>query len=329
MKINLRSPYSNKRLEVTIKDPKDACEDAIKLFEKPDTETSIKEEVLRRVFLTKKGLGDISSILQKCTLLNIYYTTQIKDKDLFALAKRIQKLNSIIYHDMGMIDYYLYYEEDPQKYRALVNLIAYYTKEDTVGNCYSFASKFCSWHSPKRFPIVDSYAKGLLYRITEERTAKKLEECEKEYMENLYRKMPGNTIRQKQSNLYNYGLNDYLVYSELYENVKHDKDFGLSDLEYKKIDEYIWQYSVSLFDESSDYHILDQVLKEKDENNIAILCEAEKKKTKERRTDEKVRKDYIDQYFISAFRIASNYSNAETILQKSIDTLGVDIPEEK
>ncbi len=328
MRIKLRSPYSNNRLEVTIKDPHEVCEEAIRLFEKPDTETSIKEEVLRRVFQTENGLGDISSILQKCTLLNIYYTTQIKDKDLFALAKRIHKLNNIICHGMGMIDYYLYYENNPQKYRVIVNLIAYYTKDDTVGNCYSFASKFCSWHSPKRFPIVDSYAKGLLYRITEERNAKKIDECKKEYMKNLYRKMLGNTLKQKQSHLYNFGLNDYLVYCELYEGIKQDKDFGLSDKGYKKIDEYIWQYSVSLFDKASNNNILDQLLKEKDETNITDLCEAEKAKTKRRRTNEQIRKEYIDEHFVSAFKIMPSYSNAETILQESIASLGVIIPGE-
>ena len=174
MIIKLRSPGSNNRTRISIEAPKDVAEDAIRIFEEPDTETSIKEELLKRVFQTTKELGDICCILQKCTLLNIFYTTQIKDKNLIAISRRIYTLNSIQYHDMGLVEYLLFHEDDPQKYRALVNLIAYSSGDDAVGNCYSFASKFCSWHAPHRFPIVDSYAKGLLYRITEDR--------DKEYM---------------------------------------------------------------------------------------------------------------------------------------------------
>lgn len=311
MKIKLRSPYSNNRTEVDIKHPKDAVEDAISVFETPNSETAIKEEVLERVFGGKKEIGDICSVLHKCTILNIYYSTQIKDKDLLAMARRIISLNDISYNNMGLVDYLLFFETDRAKYRRLVNLIAYYKDKDSVGNCYSFASKFCSWHSQEKFPIVDSYAKGLLYRITEN--------SDKKYMEEIYKNIPGRTKRKQQSNLYNHELNDYYIYCQLYDGFIDE--FGLSGMDYKKIDEYIWQYSKSLFTENSENSILDQLITEKDRETIEELINIEEAKTKNNRTPEQireqVRKKYIDEHFVQAFTISSNYEKAEEILEES------------
>ena len=198
MKIKLRSPNSNNRTEIEIKHPKDVVEDAIRDFETPNSETAIKEEVLERVFDGKEEIGDICTVLHKCTILNIFYSTQIKDKDLLAMARRIISLNNISYNNMGLVDYLLFFETDQEKYRRLVNLIAYYKDNDFVGNCYSFASKFCSWHRKKKFPIVDSYAKGLLYRITED--GDKTEDSDKKYLRDIYKKIPGKNKRQQGNN---------------------------------------------------------------------------------------------------------------------------------
>lgn len=335
MKIKLRPVNSKNRTEIEIDNPKDVAEDSIRDFETPNTETAIQEEVLKRVFQSKEEIGDICDVFHKCTILNIYYSTQIKDKDLFAMARRIISLNSISYNNMGLVDYLLYKESVPGKYRRLVNLIAYYkdndSDNDSVGNCYSFASKFCSWHSPEKFPIVDSYAKGLLYRITEEKTANCIEECEKEYMKNLYEKMPGIKIKKKQCYLYNHGLDDYCIYCELYDNFLEDKEFGLSELKiekelrYKKIDEYMWQYSNSLFKVDSKNFILNQLPEEKRkfDKEITKLINAEnEKKERYRRTDVQVIKQYIDEHFVQAFTISSNYEKAEEILKESKNVFG-------
>lgn len=342
MKIKLRPVNSKNRTEIEIDNPKDVAEDSIRDFETPNTETAIQEEVLKRVFQSKEEIGDICDVFHKCTILNIYYSTQIKDKDLLAMARRIISLNNISYNNMGLVDYLLFFETDQEKYRRLVNLIAYYKDNDpdnvSVGNCYSFASKFCSWHSPEKFPIVDSYAKGLLYRITEEKTARCVKECEKEYMKNLYRKMPGKEIeiRKKQCYLYNHGLNDYCIYCELYDCFLEDKEFGLSELKiekklrYKKIDEYMWQYSNSLFKEDSRNFILNHLPeekrkeeKEKFENEITKLMNDEnEKKEKYRRTEEQVRKQYIDKHYVPTFTISPNYEIVEEILKESKNAFG-------
>ena len=54
----------------------------------------------------------------------------------------------------------------------LVNEIAYFrgdinSKKDHFLPAFSFPTKYCSWHRPDRYPIADSYSKGMLYYLNE------------------------------------------------------------------------------------------------------------------------------------------------------------------
>ena len=146
-------------------------------------------------------------------------------------------------------------------------------------------------------------------------------------MKQILAQMPGNTKKQQQSFLYSLGLNDYRIYCQLYDGFKQDDEFCLADMSYKKIDEYIWQYATSLFNESSDYCVLNQIMTPDDEIAIDKKCEKEIAKPKKRRTDEQikkqVRKEYINSKFVYAFKIEPNYENAEVILQDSKKALAV------
>ena len=89
---------------------------------------------------------DIESILLKVSALNDFYSTNIYDT--YTVAKHILNLN---------IDSRLKSGD-----RTLVNDIASVNTGAKVRNFYSFASKYCSHHSPDEFPIYDSYVGKML-----------------------------------------------------------------------------------------------------------------------------------------------------------------------
>ena len=147
------------------------------------------------------------SVLAKVTLLNAFYSTQILDMDLLNVSRDIVELNIDSSIHGEKVDY------------DIVNRIAYggifYQRK-----LYSFASKFCSFHNPAEFPIVDSYSKGMLY-----------------YM---------NNCEDSRFHFFTHGftqndLNNYHNYCKVYNAfVKH---FKLENISYKEIDKYLWKYA--------------------------------------------------------------------------------------
>ena len=91
---------------------------------------------------------NLEDIMIKCSVLNDFYSTNIYD--IKPVAKHIKELN---------IDERLK-AWDPK----LVNDIAKVNMNGKDRNLYSFATKYCSHHNFKEYPIYDDYvAKVLLY----------------------------------------------------------------------------------------------------------------------------------------------------------------------
>lgn len=180
-----------------------------KLFDN-DRDDVLKEEVLEYFFKSKfPNNNDLHEVLVKVTLLNSFYNTQILNKNLVNIARHIVELE---------IDKKLRSDDI-----SIVNDIAYKTNEyktEEINNIYSFASKYCSWHEPDKYPIVDSYTKGMLYYINKNSL----------YGKNYY----GNSFTQE-------SLNDYEKYVDIYNRFLIA--FDLSGYSYKRIDKYLWKYS--------------------------------------------------------------------------------------
>lgn len=90
----------------------------------------------------------IEHVLLKVTALNAFYSTNIYDT--FTTAKHI-----------------LTQDVDSRLKRndlSLVHDIAKVTIKERRRNFYSFASKYCSHHSPDRYPIYDSFVEKMLLR---------------------------------------------------------------------------------------------------------------------------------------------------------------------
>lgn len=154
--------------------------------------------------LNYKYNNNLDSILIKCTVLNDFYSTNIFNK--YEVAKHILSLN---------IDDRLQ-KGDP----TLVNDIAKVTILDKY--FYSFASKYCSHHNPKEYPIYDSYVVRVLKYFKKE---------------------------DKKLNFNNDDLKKY----EKFKNILIDfqKQYHIEEYDLKDLDRYLWQLGKEYFKKTS------------------------------------------------------------------------------
>ncbi len=106
----------------------------------------LQESALDKLFFeTYQKNTDISDILIKASALNDFYSTNIFS--IFPVAKHILNLN---------IDDRLVKGDE-----TLVNDISNIIINGKLKHFYSFATKYCSHHFPKVFPIYDSYVEKI------------------------------------------------------------------------------------------------------------------------------------------------------------------------
>lgn len=109
-----------------------------------------QENALNKLFLSLCPRNrDIDDVLIKAGVLNSFYSTRATKDEIYKIARHIVDLNSAHCCD---IDTRLMCGD-----LALVSDIASATKKSNNGRgCYSFATKYCSFHNPNVFPIYDS-----------------------------------------------------------------------------------------------------------------------------------------------------------------------------
>lgn len=89
---------------------------------------------------------NLAEVIVKVTVLNAIYSTNVYYR--FELAKRIVELNPA--------------ERLVAGDTTLVNELAAVQVGEKTHHYYSFATKYCSQHEPKKFPIYDSLASNVL-----------------------------------------------------------------------------------------------------------------------------------------------------------------------
>ena len=155
-----------------------------------------------------------SAVETKVKLLNLFYSTGIQAVNL--MAKNILSIKNID-DRLNKGDYKLV----PQIAKLKVG-----TGE--VRFNYSFATKYCAYHQPKKFPIYDSivaltfaslFEKGLLpkYKYNRGKTDKRNTYSKTEFMEKL---------------------KEYDFYIKVYNHFMEEYD--LTSLSYREVDSYIW-----------------------------------------------------------------------------------------
>lgn len=115
-----------------------------------DGSYAAQESALDRIFKNDEKLRlntDLDAVLVKCAVLNDFYSTNIY---------KIYKVAKWICHSCGDID-----ERLRRGDLTLVDDIA--SNGGKMPRIYSFATKFCSHHNEKIFPIYDSYVHKVLH----------------------------------------------------------------------------------------------------------------------------------------------------------------------
>ncbi|WP_051586189.1 hypothetical protein [Mycoplasmopsis lipofaciens] len=154
-----------------------------------------EESFLRDLFQNKyKNNTNFNEIFVKVITLDALYNTHLKNH--YKMAKYIESLN--IDKDLKLGN------------TCLVNKIASLKiNENKTINCLSFASKYCSWHQPDKYPIKDSIIHSILLTI----------------------------IKHNNDNIKANNLNNYCCFKDQFDKYIKSK---FPNNTYKKIDKHLW-----------------------------------------------------------------------------------------
>ena len=197
-----------------------------KYISKFDSEEE-KERVLTNLFKRFDKNTSLEDVVIKVTALNALYNAGLNNSegsktiDVFSMAKHIvsePEFDSWLDSENADIQMkaYKYIESGTSVFR-----------DSNYNNCYAFASKYCSWHKPDKFPIMDSCAKKSLYNIIVS------EDNDFSFT------VDGKTPKIEASDFHDYdifskackSLRDYIV-----EKYDVGKEFDL-----KELDKYLWE----------------------------------------------------------------------------------------
>jgi hypothetical protein len=119
--------------------------------ERFDHENESTELALTELFRQYPGNTDLRHVLLKVVAVNALYHTCIYALD--AIARHIQAHGEEI--DQALKS------GSPQ----IVDKIAKVNVRGKVHNFFAFATKYCSWHQPEKFPIYDSRVDAYLWNL--------------------------------------------------------------------------------------------------------------------------------------------------------------------
>ena len=158
---------------------------------------ALQEKVLADIFTKYPNNTTLAEVILKVNLLNAFYSTGILDVVTVATHIVTQHVDTDIQN--GNV--------------AVIDKIARVKHNGKCWNHFSFATKYCSFHQPQKFPIFDSF----------------IAECFSQLSKNNYfqKKFPKNTIR-----------NDYSDFKNFYDEFMTKQPALPQD--YKEVDRYLW-----------------------------------------------------------------------------------------
>lgn len=157
---------------------------------------ALQEKVLADIFTKYPNNTTLAEVILKVNLLNAFYSTGILD--VVTVARHIVKQHVDTDIQNGNV--------------AVIDKIARVKHNGKCWNHFSFATKYCSFHQPQKFPIFDSF----------------IAECFSQLSKNNYfqKEFSKQTIRNSYSNF-------KFFYDEFINKEALPKD-------YKEVDRYLW-----------------------------------------------------------------------------------------
>lgn len=123
-------------------------------------------------------------------------------------------------------------------------------RNEDYNKCYAFASKYCSWHKPDKFPIMDSCAKKNLYYFI------------------VNNDIPLSVDSKESNRLKDAGFHEYELFWILCGDFKkfiQNKFPREKEYTFKEIDKLLWQYGRN---PQSDSYQSKEMIEEKEEGGI-------------------------------------------------------------
>lgn len=171
-----------------------------------------QEEILCNLFRKYPENTNFEEVVYKITILDSFYSTNLRFNDKTLTADKDSKSGVIEVANiiLGIKDF------DKRVKRGkidLVDQIVNTAKQDkNMKSVYSFATKYCSFHNPKDYPICDNFVKEEL-----------------KYYRN-----------QKESN-FDFRNDELEIYGKFVDVMnKFQKNFNLNKYSFKQIDQYLW-----------------------------------------------------------------------------------------
>lgn len=186
-----------------------------------EAEQGVREKALHTICEQYRDATEEHIILTKVILINQIYSTRLNNNlpvvnseelgkkpitiDVYTLSQKLASISSTLIE---------LFRNDSAPWEA-VKLINDLLPSEEYRRVTSFASKYCSWHNPDKYPVYDTIAKEFLYR----------------YLRNCNQGV-------RQSN-----LEDYKSFCECYAFLKGTE--FVKGLTTKQIDQFIWQFGKS------------------------------------------------------------------------------------
>lgn len=184
---------------------------------KDDSHYSIQESILKKLVADHPGHTNYAAVEVKAKLLNLFYSTGIQ-----AMDKMVENIMSI-----ANIDEIL---KEEKCCPELVHKIARLQLTDTERDNYSFATKYCALHQPKKYPIYDSIVASVFTELM-------MQDQLPPYSLNKGRKVKS-TDTCKTKSEFREMLRDYVSYLKVYDAFM--KEYGLTSISYREVDLYLW-----------------------------------------------------------------------------------------
>jgi len=188
-------------MKTPVKPTPEFLEARIRAFDE-DPETAPAERALTDLFHRYPLNDAIEPILLKVAALNAFYATNVYA--VLKVSRHIFDLRIDPYIAKGDLE--------------IVNRIADFTIKGKRRRIFSFATKYCSWHFPERYPMFDSYVAQLLHAYS------RLDH---------FSRVTWNDMRT------------YQRFVELVEEFR--SHYRLLDFSFKQIDKFLWHYGLELY----------------------------------------------------------------------------------
>lgn len=199
---------------------KDISADAEKFLKKREEQRSysIQQKMLQGLVNDYRNHSNYEAVELKAKLLNMFYSTGI------------QAINMVVNRIMSIKDIDEVLNEEKYSKKLIDTIAELNLSDGNTRNNYSFATKYCALHQPKKYPIYDSIVAAIFISLLKQGKLPPYQLKKGKKAESTKTCM---SVGEFAAN-----LRDYDFFVEVYDNFRNA--YGLTNLNYREVDWYLW-----------------------------------------------------------------------------------------